>query len=121
MKKYTIQKSPFTVPTDDGKLIREHFGLAGSGTDDISIAHMIAPPDWSEPEQKPEFDEYTLVIRGRKKIVVDGDEIILNAGESLKVLQGAAVRYSNPFKEEVEYISVCVPAFSADRVNRSQD
>ncbi|MFP4384559.1 MAG: cupin domain-containing protein [Spirochaetia bacterium] len=121
MKKYTIQKSPFTVPTDDGKLIREHFGNASTGEDGISIARMIAPPGWSEPSQKPEFDEYTVVIRGRKKVVVDGEEIILNAGESVKVNRGALVQYANPFDGEVEYISVCVPAFSPERVNRSEE
>jgi mannose-6-phosphate isomerase-like protein (cupin superfamily) len=119
MKKYQVQKSPFTVPTDDGKLIREHFGNASTGEDGVSIARMVAPPGWSEPPQSPEFDEYTVIIRGRKRITIDDEEVILNAGESLKVSRGAKVQYSNPFEDEVEYVSVCIPAFTPDRVHRS--
>ena len=58
---YKIQKNPFVVPTTDGKLIEEHFGKATDGNTAISIAHMEAPPGWSEPFQKPEFDEYTYI------------------------------------------------------------
>ncbi len=58
MKKYFKQTKPFIVPTTDGKLIEEHFG-ASSKQSELSIAHMIAPPGWSEPFQTPEFDEYT--------------------------------------------------------------
>ena len=63
---YQLQKAPFVVPTTDGKLIEEHEGLASTGNKKISIAHMVAPPHWSEPAQTPEFDEYTLVSRGKK-------------------------------------------------------
>ena len=62
MKNYFIQKSPFVVPTSDGKLIEEHHGMATTENKKISIAHMIAPRHWSEPFQTPEFDEYTYVI-----------------------------------------------------------
>jgi mannose-6-phosphate isomerase-like protein (cupin superfamily) len=116
MKKYFKQSSPFVVPTDDGKLIEEHFG--NSTRDALSLAHMIAPSGWSEPFQVPDFDEYTYVIRGKKKIIIDGETIILNAGESVRISKGARIQYSNPFKEECEYIAVCLPAFSPDLVNR---
>ena len=68
MKKYHIQTAPFIVPTTDGKLIEEHFGKATDGNSEISIAHMIAPPHWSEPFQTPEFSEYTYIIRGKKTV-----------------------------------------------------
>jgi ethanolamine utilization protein EutQ len=64
-KPYTIQTSPFVVPTTDGKIIKEHFGRASDGNSQLSIAHMIAPAGWSEPFQTPEFDEYTFIISGR--------------------------------------------------------
>jgi mannose-6-phosphate isomerase-like protein (cupin superfamily) len=115
---YVKQDKPFNVPTTDGKLIEEHFGLATSGDDQISIAHMVAPPGWSEPFQNPQFDEYTLVSRGRKKFEVDGEEVVLSAGETILIKRGSRVRYSNPFDEECEYWSVCLPAFSMERVNR---
>jgi mannose-6-phosphate isomerase-like protein (cupin superfamily) len=117
-KKYTIQKSPFIVPTTDGKVIEEHFGKATDGNAQISVAHMIAPPNWSEPFQTPEFDEYTYVIKGKKQFIVDGEIVVLEAGESIKLEKNIRVQYSNPFAEPCEYMSVCTPAFSIDLVYR---
>ena len=117
-KKYTIQKSPFVVPTTDGKLIEEHFGNATDGNSEISIAHMIAPPGWSEPFQTPEFDEYTYIIRGKKQFNIEGERIVLEKGQSIKILKNTRIQYSNPFEEECEYLAVCLPAFSIDLVNR---
>ena len=118
-KKYHIQKSPFIVPTTDGKLIEEHFGLASINSD-ISVAKMIAPPKWSEPFKIPDFDEYTYIIKGKKQFIIDGDTIVLSAGESIKIEKGTRIQYSNPFEESCEYISVCMPAFSIDMVNREE-
>jgi ethanolamine utilization protein EutQ len=117
-KKYTIQKSPFVLPTTDGKVIEEHFGKATDGNAQISVAHMIAPPNWSEPFQTPEFDEYTYVIKGKKQFVIDGEIVVLEAGESIKLEKNIRVQYSNPFAEPCEYMSVCTPAFSIDLVHR---
>ena len=119
-KKYSIQKSPFVVPTTDGKLIEEHFGNATDGNSQVSIAHMIAPAGWSEPYQTPEFDEYTYIIRGKKQFIVDGDTVILEAGQSIKIEKNTHVQYSNPFDEECEYLAICLPAFSMDLVNREE-
>ncbi|TPD68209.1 cupin domain-containing protein [Flavobacterium microcysteis] len=118
MKKYTLQKSPFVVPTNDGKVIEEHFGNATNNNSDVSIAHMIAPPKWSEPYQVPEFDEYTYIIKGKKQFIIEGETIILEAGQSIKIEKNARVQYSNPFDEPCEYLSVCLPAFSLEKVNR---
>ena len=120
-KSYVIQQAPFVVPTTDGKLIEEHVGRVISNEPGLSIAHMVAPSGWSEPFQTPEFDEYTMLVRGRKQIEIDGETITLEVGESLLVRKGARVRYSNPFEEEAEYWSVCVPAFSLDLVNREEN
>ncbi|WP_298370566.1 cupin domain-containing protein [uncultured Lutibacter sp.] len=117
MKKYKIQKTPFIVPTTDGKLIEEHFGLA-SIVSELSIAHMIAPPNWSEPFQTPKFDEYTYIIKGKKQFNIEGDIVILNAGQSIKIEKGTRIKYSNPFEVECEYLAICLPAFSMDLVNR---
>ena len=121
MKRYSLQQHPFVVPTDDGKLIEEHVGGASTGDDHLSIAHMVAPPGWSEPEQTPEFDEYTLMVSGRKLVTVDGEDVELAAGESILVRRGATVRYANPYDEPAEYWSVCTPAFTPVRVNRRPD
>lgn len=118
MKKYSIQTSPFVVPTTDGKLIEEHFGLATDGNSQVSIAHMVAPAGWSEPFQTPQFDEYTYIIKGKKQFIVDGDTIILKEGQSIKIKKNTRVQYSNPFVEPCEYLAICLPAFSIDAVNR---
>jgi mannose-6-phosphate isomerase-like protein (cupin superfamily) len=117
-KKYFIQNKPFVVPTTDGKLIEEHFGNATDQNSKISIAHMIAPPKWSEPFQTPEFEEYTYIIKGKKQFIIEGETIILEAGQSIKIEKNTRVQYSNPFDIECEYIAVCLPAFSIDIVNR---
>ncbi|SHL56211.1 cupin domain-containing protein [Hymenobacter psychrotolerans] len=120
-KRYFRQQAPFRVPTTDGKLIEEHIGHASTQTGGYSVAHMVAPPHWSEPHQNPEFDEVTIVVRGRKRFEIDGDVVELGPGESLLIKGGARVRYSNPFEEECEYWSICVPAFSMDTVHREQE
>ena len=117
-KKYTIQNTPFIVPTTDGKSIKEHFGLATDGNSNISIAHMVAPPGWSEPFQTPEFDEYTFVIKGKKQFIIEDDMVVLDAGQSIKIEKNTRVQYSNPFTEPCEYLAICIPAFSMDLVNR---
>lgn len=117
---FFVQKNPFVVPTTDGKLIEEHVGRIATGEARLSIAHMVAPPGWSEPHQTPHFDEYTLVSRGKKLIEVDDQQVILEGGQSLLVKAGTRVRYSNPFDAECEYWSVCLPAFSMEEVNREE-
>ena len=118
---FLLQQAPFVVPTTDGKLIEEHVGRVSSDEKKLSVAHMVAPPGWSEPNQNPEFDEYTLMVRGRKQIEINGETVILKSGESLLVRNGVRVQYSNPFEEEAEYWSVCIPAFSLESVNREND
>ena len=117
-KKFTIQKSPFIVPTTDGKLIEEHFGLASDNNSEISIAHMVAPAGWSEPFQTPKFDEYTYIIKGKKQFIIDGETVVLEAGQSIKISKNLRVQYSNPFTEPCEYLAICLPAFSIYLVNR---
>jgi len=119
-KKYLLQKTPFVVPTKDGKYIGEHWGKATDGNSDISIAHMIAPPGWKEPFQTPEFDEYTFIIKGKKQFIIEGETIILEAGQSIKISKNARIQYSNPFNEACEYLAICTPAFSMDAVHREE-
>jgi mannose-6-phosphate isomerase-like protein (cupin superfamily) len=120
-KKYTIQKSPFVVPTTDGKLIEEHFGKTTADNSQLSFAYMVAPPNWSEPFQTPEFDEYTYVIKGKKQFIIDGEILVLEVGESIKIEKNTRVQYSNPFMAPCEYIAVCLPAFSMELVHREED
>ena len=119
-KNFIIQKKPFVVPTSDGKIIAEHFGNLTDKNSKISIARMVAPPGWSEPFQTPSFEEFTFIIKGKKQFIIEGETIILEAGQSIKIEKNIRVQYSNPFKEECEYIAICLPAFSIDLVNREE-
>lgn len=121
MKKYTIQKTPFVVPTTDGKIIKEHFGNATDKNSQVSIAHMVAPSGWSEPFQTPKFDEYTYIISGKKQFIIEDETVILEVGQSIKIEKNTRVQYSNPFADECVYLAVCLPAFSIDLVNREEE
>ena len=121
MKNYVLNPAPFVVPTTDNKLIEEHLGHASTGTAAYSLAHMVAPPHWSEPPQTPEFDEITIVVRGQKRFEIDGETVELVAGQALLVRAGARVRYANPYEAECEYWSVCVPAFSPAAAHREAE
>jgi mannose-6-phosphate isomerase-like protein (cupin superfamily) len=120
MMNFFLQNKPFVVPTRDGKLIEEHFGKLATQQDNISIAHMVAPPGWAEPHQSPTFDEWTLVSSGRKLVEVDGQAMVLEAGQSILVKKGARVKYSNPFDQPCNYWSICLPAFSMENVHREE-
>lgn len=103
------------------KLIEEYIGRVRSGHDAVSIAHMRSPGGWVEPGQTPEFDEYTLVLQGVLR--VEGREGVLDvrAGEAVVAARGEWVRYSTPDPEGAEYVAVCIPAFTPDRVHRDPD
>ena len=109
------------MPTTDGKIIEEHFGKVTDGISQISIVHMVAPPNWREPFQTPAFDEYTYIIKGKKQFIIEEDTIVLKAGESIKIEKNTRVQYSNPFDKPCDYLSVCMPAFSFKLVHRDEN
>lgn len=119
MAKYFYQNRPEVIPTQDGKYIGEHFGRLATGEQDFSLAHMVAPAGWSEPYQQPEFEEITLVLSGKKYVEFEDEFLIIHPGESVRVFAGTRVKYSNPFDEPCVYISLCIPAFSLENVNRT--
>jgi mannose-6-phosphate isomerase-like protein (cupin superfamily) len=100
------------------KLIDEYVGRVNSGTEALSIAHMRSPGGWSEPGQTPEFDEYTVVLRGSLRVESAGGAIDVGAGQAVICPAGEWVRYSTPDPEGAEYIAVCRPAFAPDIVHR---
>ena len=87
----------------------------------LSLAHMVAPAGWGEPFQTPEFEEYTYIIRGKKKIEIGDEVVILEAGESIRIKKGVRVRYSNPFEMPCEYVAICTPPFQIDKANREEE
>ncbi len=100
------------------KLIDEYVGRVNSKTTALSVAHMRSPGGWSEPRQRPEFTECTVVLAGMVRVEHDGGVIEVQAGQAVIAHPGEAVRYSTPLPEGAEYIAVCVPAFSPQTVHR---
>lgn len=100
------------------KQIEEFVGRVNTRTEGVSIARMVSPAGWSEPGQTPEFDEYTVVLRGALRVETRDGEHRVAAGQAILVPRGEWVRYSTPEAGGAEYIAVCVPAFSPDTVHR---
>lgn len=102
------------------KRIEEIFGRVNTGDGAISIAHMRSPSGWTEPAQRPEFTEYTYVLRGQLRVESESGTFEVRAGQAIVTLPGEWVRYSTPGPEGAEYIAVCTPAFSPGTVHREE-
>ncbi len=100
------------------KLIDEYIGRVNSATTGVSVAHMRSPGGWQEPGQTPQFDEFTVVLKGTMRVEHRGGIIEVHAGQAVIAHAGEWVRYSTPLEEGAEYIAVCLPAFSMDTVHR---
>lgn len=100
------------------KVIEEFIGRVNSETESLSAARMNSPSGWVEPGQTPEFDEYTLVLRGKLLVTSKSDVIAVLAGQAVIAHRGEWVQYSTPGPEGAEYVAICLPAFSMDRVHR---
>lgn len=100
------------------KIIQEFIGRVNSKTSALSIAKMQSPSGWVEPGQTPEFDEYTVVLKGALKVTAKSGVVEVNAGQAVITHAGEWVQYSTPGPEGAEYIAVCLPAFSPDTVHR---
>jgi len=103
------------------KEIREYIGRVNSSTEEISIACMKSPGGWQEPAQTPDFNEYTLVLKGILRVETKENTLEVKAGQAVLVRKGEWVHYSTPYKSGAEYIAVCLPAFSPDIVNRDSE
>jgi quercetin dioxygenase-like cupin family protein len=115
-----IISKPTVIPAagEPPKIIEEFVGRVNSGTAAISIAKVTSPTGWNEPGQTPEFDEYTIVLRGELQVETSGAVHRVSAGQAILVSAGEWVRYSTPAREGAEYIAVCLPAFSPATVHR---
>jgi mannose-6-phosphate isomerase-like protein (cupin superfamily) len=100
------------------KRIEEFVGRVNTGEERVSIARMRSPAGWEEPGQRPEFDEYTLVLAGRLRVEHDAGSEELAAGQAILVRGGEWVRYSSPHEGGAEYVAVCLPAFAPETVHR---
>ena len=100
------------------KLIDEYVGCVNTGERGLSIAHMRSPGGWVEPGQRPEFDEYTLVLKGKLKVEHEGGALEVSSGQAVLVPKGEWVRYSTPDADGAEYVAICLPAFTPESVHR---
>ena len=116
----TLIESPTVVPAEGTKpkQISEFVGRVNSGTSQLSVAHMKSPEGWVEPGQTPEFDEYTLVLKGCLHVEHEGGALDVRPGQAVIAHAKEWVRYSTPEADGAEYIAVCLPAFSPDTVHR---
>jgi quercetin dioxygenase-like cupin family protein len=112
------QPTRIQAPGRPPKKIEEFIGLVNSQTTAVSIARMVSPTGWSEPGQKPDFDEFTIVLRGQLRVETRGDVHLVGAGQAIIVSRGEWVRYSTPSVDGAEYVAVCLPAFSPQTVHR---
>jgi ethanolamine utilization protein EutQ (cupin superfamily) len=100
------------------KLIDEFVGRVNTGESRLSVARMQSPEGWVEPGQRPEFDEWTLVLDGTLHIEHEGGALHVRAGQAVLVRAGEWVRYSTPDEGGAQYVAVCLPAFAPDTVHR---
>lgn len=100
------------------KRIEEYIGRVNSKTAAVSVARMKSPGGWLEPGQTPDFDEYTVVLKGLLRVTSKSGAIDVAAGEAVITHKGEWVQYSTPGPEGAEYVAVCLPAFSPDTVHR---
>lgn len=120
MTEPTLIESPSRVAAagNKPKLIDEYLGRVNSGTAELSVAHMRSPQGWVEPGQTPDFDEFTVVLKGMIRVEHLGGSMDVRAGQAVIAHKGEWVRYSTPEDGGAEYIAVCRPAFTLDGANR---
>ena|SRR5579862_4495087 len=112
------QPTRITAAGNKPKLIDEYIGRVNSKTSAVSVAHMRSPQGWAEPGQTPEFDEFTVVLKGMLRVEYKDGKIDVPAGQAIITHKGEWIRYSTPEDGGAEYIAVCLPAFSPDTVHR---
>jgi len=112
------QPTRITAAGNKPKLIDEYVGRVNSKTSTASVAHMRSPGGWGEPGQTPEFEEFTVVLKGMLRVTHKGGSLDVHAGQAVITHKGEWVQYSTPQEEGAEYIAVCLPAFSPETVHR---
>lgn len=114
--------APTVIPAagQPPKIIEEFIGRVNSKTSAVSIAKMTSPSGWRESGQRPDFDEYTVVLRGELQVETRDSILKVAAGQAIIVRAGEWVRYATPAAEGAEYIAVCLPAFSPSTVHRDE-
>lgn len=114
----TLVPSPTRIPVPGGKILDEYIGRVTSKDSAVSVAHMRSPSGWTEPGQQPDFDEFTIVLRGSLRVESRDGVLDVHAGQAVITRRGEWVRYSTPSPDGAEYIAVCLPAFDLPAAHR---
>jgi mannose-6-phosphate isomerase-like protein (cupin superfamily) len=116
----TLIANATRIPVPGGKILDEYIGRVNSKDAGVSIAHMRSPSGWTEPGQQPDFDEYTVVLRGSLRVESHAGVLEVQAGHAVIAKRGEWVRYSTPGPDGAEYIAVCIPAFELASAHRDE-
>ena len=111
-------ENPSQIPVPGNKIIEEYIGRVNTRDSAVSVAHMHSPSGWSEPGQTPEFDEFTVVLKGVLRVESKQGVLEVRAGQAVVARRGEWVRYSTPHPDGAEYVAICVPAFDPATVHR---
>ena len=122
MPRLIERPTQFSVPADQNLVIEEYIGEINTKTSSVSIARLRSGKGWTEPAQRPEFDEYTLVLHGELHIenVDAGTTLVVKANQAVIVPKGLKIRYSTPSAEGADYIAICLPAFTIETAHRDE-
>ena len=111
--------APTKIPVPGNKIIEEFIGAVNNKESQASIARMTSPVGWSEPGQRPDFDEFTIVLSGTLHVEYEGGAMDVKGGQAVIARKGEWIRYSTP-NEPAQYVAVCIPAFSPATVHRDE-
>lgn len=117
MSGFLKQKDPVRLPVPHGRVINEHFGRVSTREEKFSVFHITADPGWKEKKQRYDFDEIIIMIKGKMRVVIDQYDFKLLPNETLRLKKGTAIEMYNDSDEPLEYWSVCLPAFSFEKVH----
>jgi mannose-6-phosphate isomerase-like protein (cupin superfamily) len=120
MPKFISSPSIIKAAGNKPKIIEEFFGRVNSKSENVSIAKMQSPGGWVEPGQTPEFDEYTVVLKGTLRVASKNGFMDVNEKQAVLIPKGEWVQYSSPNEGGAEYVAICLPAFSPDTVHRDE-
>jgi mannose-6-phosphate isomerase-like protein (cupin superfamily) len=113
-----VVTTPTLIPVPGGKTIEEYFGRVNTADEAVSIARMVAPAGWDEPAQRPEFDEYTVVLHGTLIVETDSSAYVVGAGQAIHTPAGQRIRYRTD--DGATYVAICLPAFSESLAAREE-
>ena len=113
-------EQPTRIEVPGNKKIDEYVGRVNTGTSQTSVAHMRSPAGWSEPGQTPDFDEYTVVLKGTLRVEHRGGAMDVHGGQAVFCGKGEWVRYSTPGADGAEYVAIGLPAVAPDTVHRDE-